>query len=83
MYKRTRNDQLDQFRQFRGRPAPDQLALHHLSRQRQPIVLLEPGFRGGDQTTRDGQQPGLAVAMPAPIDGDRSQTKIDGGEMAC
>jgi hypothetical protein len=44
-------------------------------------MLLETYFGGRNHPVGDGQQPGFAMAMPAAIDGDGFQAKIDGGEM--
>lgn len=44
-------------------------------------MLLQPDFGRRVQSLHDGEQPGLAIGMPAPIDGDGFQAEIDGGEM--
>ena len=51
------------------------------SRQRQPVMLFQPDLGGRDQAVGDGEQPGFAIAMSAPIDGNGFQAEIDGGEM--
>ena len=44
-------------------------------------MLLQPHLGGRDETVGDGEQPGLPITMPALIDGNGFQAKIDGDEM--
>jgi hypothetical protein len=44
---------------------PSQLPLHHLPRQRQPIVRFQPDVSSCRQTGGNGEQPGFAFAVPA------------------
>ena len=60
---------------------PCQFSLHHGARQRQPIVLLQAELGRRDQPLGDRQQPGLAIAVPAAIDGNGFQAEIEGGKM--
>lgn len=62
--------QLDQVRQFRRRPPAQKFALHRLAGQHQAIVFLQPGLGRRGDAGEKRQQPGVAVAMPAAIDGN-------------
>ena len=44
-------------------------------------MLFHADLCGRQEAVGDGKQPGFPVAMPAPIDGNGFQAKIDGGEM--
>lgn len=60
---------------------PRQVAFHHLSRQRQPVMLLQSNLSGCSHALREGQQPGFAIAMVAPIDGNGFQPEVDRRQM--
>ncbi len=44
-------------------------------------MLLQAELGGRDQAVSNGEQSGLPMTMPAPIDGNCFQAGIDGGEM--
>lgn len=44
-------------------------------------MLLEAELRGRDDAIDDRQQPCVATAMPAPLDGDGFEAEIDGSQM--
>ncbi len=44
-------------------------------------MLFQTELGGRDQAVRNGEQSGFAVAMPAPIDGNGFEAKVDGREM--
>ncbi len=44
-------------------------------------MLLQPDLGSCDQTVGEREQPALAIAMPAAIDGDGFQAEIENGEM--
>lgn len=74
-------EQLDQLRQFRRRSPPLQFSVHHRLCQRRPVMFLHTDLSRRDQAMGNGEQPGLAIAMPVPIDGDRFHAEIDRSEM--
>jgi hypothetical protein len=73
--------QLNQLRQFLRRPASAQLSHKHRARQREPVMIFQTELGSLDEPVGDGEQPRLPITMPAPIDGNGFQAKIDGREM--
>ncbi len=45
------------------------------------VMLFHADLGRGDQAVSKGEQPGLPITMPAPIDENGFEAEIDGGEM--